>query len=154
MAGSFATTPFGMILHGTRSTQPYSVDREYMATLNYIAVGAGGLGWNATVGNGVVCLHMALDQWGHNAREHSSHWVAVEIAQALLGWEVTDSQIEGVAWLWVQCREKFGERFPLRFVNHSDLPAGVRDGKTDIEPRGYHSVIDRVTERLRKAGYR
>lgn len=124
-----------------------------MATLNYVNAGAGGLGWTATIGDGVVCMHMEITQWGHNSREHSSRWVAVELAQANLGGFITDRQIEGAAAVWKMARDHYGPAFPLRFVNHSDLPAGMRDGKTDVEPRGHHTVLDRVTHRLRMAGF-
>jgi hypothetical protein len=152
--GSFAKVPSGMILHGTRSGQPYAVDKEYMSTINYVTAGASGLGWNATVGDGVICWHMPVTQWAYNARESSDDYGAVEIAQSNIGVPITDRQIEGIAKVWVAFRNHYGPSFPMYFVNHSELPAGIRDGKTDVEPLGYHSVKDRVISRLKKAGYR
>lgn len=153
VAGTFADAPLGLILHGSRSGQPYSINREYAATVNYVASGAAGLGWNATVGDGVVALHMAVTEWGWNARGASSRWAAVELAQANLGDPISALQIEGAAAMWVKLRDHYGKAFPLRFVNHSDLLEGRQDGKTDVEMAGQHSVIDRVTARLKAAGY-
>lgn len=96
---------------------------------------------------------MDAGQWAYNAREHSDDYGAVEIAQAALGGAVTERQIEGIAKVWVMFRDHYGASFPLYFVNHSELPAGIRDGKTDVEPRGQHSVKDRVIARLKQAGY-
>ena len=151
--GTYEGTPEGIIIHGTRSGQGYSINREYTATLNYVAGGAAGLGWLCTIGDGVLAWHMNINEWGWNAREHSSKYIGVEVAQAKLGDTPSDAQIEGIAYVWTRCKSVW-PAMPLRFVNHSDLPAGIRDGKTDIEPRGKHATIDRVLSRLYRAGYR
>lgn len=148
VAGQFATTPQGVILHGTRSGQAWSVDQEYQATRRYVLAGADGLGWNLTVGDGIIAVHMSPREWGWNARQHSAAYLAVELAQARLGDGITDGQIDAVCWWWTTVARAIWPDLPATFVNHADLPAGVVDGKTDVEPRGQHSVRDRILARL------
>lgn len=143
----------GMIVHSTRSGQNYNTTQEYNATINYIKAGADGLGWTATVGDGIVAMHMKIGEWGWNVRGASDEWVAVELAQAKLDGPILDSQIEGVAAVWIKAREYYGTTFPLHFVNHSDLPEGIADGKTDVCRRGDTSVIDRIVKLLHQSGY-
>lgn len=148
VAGSFTGTPAGVILHGTRSGQPYSVEQEYQATLNYVRSGAGGLGWNITVGDGKVCEHVSARHWGWNARGASRIHLAVEFAQAHLGDPITDRQVDAFCWYLLNVWQPIWPNLPWAFPNHSDLPEGVADGKSDVEPRGEHSVRDRILARL------
>ena len=144
IAGQFTGTPSGVILHGTRSGQPYDIKHEYHATLNYVRSGAGGLGWNITVGQGKYCDHIAPESWGWNARGASSRYLAAEFAQAHLGDEISNEQISAFCWWFVNVARVAWPSLPKVFPNHSDLPEGVSDGKSDVEPRGQHSVRDRI----------
>ena len=148
IAGSFTIPPMGVILHGSRSGQPYTVEQEYMATVNHVRNGANGLGWNITVGNGVVCEHMTPRYWGWNARGASNRHLAVEFAQANLGDLITDAQIDAFCWYFTNVMKVAWPGMPRAFPYHSELPEGVADGKTDPEPRGEHSVRDRILARL------
>jgi len=138
-----------VILHATRSGQAWSLDQEYRSTINYVQAGASGLGWNVTIGNGVIAVHMSPREWGWNARQHSSHYLAVELAQGRLGDPITDIQVDCFCWWFLTVARKVWPGLPMEFPNHADLPAGVADGKTDVEPRGVHTVRDRILARLR-----
>lgn len=133
-AGTFATTPLGVILHGTRSGQPYTTDQEYDATIRFVAGGAGGLGWNATIGNNKIDKHINPGAWGWNAREHSSQYIAVELAQARRGDPITDSQVQTFARYFVETLRPWWPSLPVNFPEHYELPAGIRDGKSDCDP--------------------
>lgn len=148
VAGRYATTPVGVILHGTRSGQPYTTDQEYQATIRFVRSGAGGLGWSFTCGNGVIAVHMTPQQWGWNARSASSKHLACEFAQANLGDPITDAQIDAFCWWFLNVARAAWPNLPKAFPYHSELPQGIADGKTDVEPRGQHSVRDRILARL------
>jgi hypothetical protein len=128
VVGEFvAGKPLGWILHATRSGQPYSERQEFDGTVNYVKAGAAGLGWEATIGPGLVAIHNPPHEWAYNAREHSDDYRAVEIAQAHLGDPISDATLETLAWYI----RTYGGATPRVFVFHSGLPAGQRDGKTD-----------------------
>ncbi len=141
-------TPVGVILHGTRSGQDYSIEQEYRATLNYVRSGASGLGWTCTIGENAIALHMTPRYWGWNARSASQRHLAVEFAQAKLGDEITDKQVSNFCWWFLNVARETWPNLPMAFPNHSDLPEGVQDGKSDVEPRGEHSVRDRILAAL------
>lgn len=141
VAGSFIATPLGIILHSTRSTVArYSEREEWGATINYVRNGAGGLGWHATIGPGLCAIHMAPDQWGHNAREHSAAYIAIELAQSTVDKPISDAEVETAAWYIKEHVLPRWPALPMNLVLHSELPAGRRDGKTDAyahdDPRG------------------
>lgn len=146
-AGSMFRTPKGIILHGSRSTQNYNTEQEYQGTLRYVRNGAGGFGWHASVGDYKICYHMPFHRWGHNAREHSLEYIAVELAQANEGDPISDGEIIAAAAVYHDALATW-PALPMFFPYHSELPAGIRDGKTDVEPRGLHSVRDRVLAAL------
>lgn len=150
IAGHFHSPPRGIILHATRSGKAgRSEADEFGATLKFVASGAGGLGWHATVGPGLVALHLPAQRWGWNAREHSSEYLAIEFSQAQLGDPISDASIEAAAW-WIEhvARPAWPD-LPLNLVHHSELPAGIRDGKTDVAPRG-SAEAESIRERLRR----
>lgn len=146
--GRYASTPVGVILHGTRSGQPYTTDQEFAATIRYVQAGASGLGWSITCGNGVIAVHMTPQQWGWNARSASSKHLACEFAQANIGDPITDAQIDAFCWWFLNVARAAWPNLPKAFPNHSELPEGIADGKSDVEPRGEHAVRDRILARL------
>lgn len=151
VSGSFPQTPLGVILHGSRSGHPKSIDQEWRdTTFNWVPGGAmaAGLGWNITVGNNVLGVHMTPRQWGYNAREHSDEWLAAEFAQGQLGGHISDEQIEAFCWWFVNVARVEWPNLPAVFPNHSELAAGIRDGKTDVELRGQSTTRDRILARL------
>lgn len=122
--------PMGFILHATRSGQNYSERQEFDATVNYVKAGAGGLGWNCTVGPGIVADHVDVGHWAWNAREASPEYLAIEVAQAKLGQPISQATFDTLVW-WIHTQ---ANHVPRYFINHSDLTAGRRDGKSDLFP--------------------
>lgn len=133
-AGAFSGTPAGVILHGTRSGRDWTLYEEYSATLRFAESGAGGLGWNVTIGDGMRYEHINPGWWGWNAREHSSQYLAAEFAQAQRGDPITDGQVGEFADWFVKVARKRWPELPLVFPEHYELPAGQRDGKSDVDP--------------------
>lgn len=135
MAGTFASKPKGIILHGSRSGQQWSIGSEFDSCRNYAASGANGLGWNVTAGQDEYSVHMTARQWGWNARHHSDDYLAVEFAQARIVDPITDAQVRSfIHWyehevvpVWGRLDLSADAALPM----HSELPAGQADGKTD-----------------------
>lgn len=142
----FLSTPKGFILHGTRSTGNWGIDKEFDVTVNYVQGGAGGLGWNATVGNNEIAIHGPATHWGWNARKASSQYLALEIAQPTAAYDVTPEQINTIAW-YVRTQ---APHVPHYFPSHAELErwgeTGQIDGKSDVFPFG-----DPRMEQLRSA---
>lgn len=136
VAGLFAAPPLGCILHGSRSTLRRTVAEEYRGTVNYVRVGASGLGWNVTVGHDVLAVHMSPRSWGHNARGASRLWLAAEFAQPTVQDEITEGQIAAFAWWFATVARPAWPRLPLSFPMHAELPEGKSDGKSDVFPAG------------------
>lgn len=137
VAGTFAGTPQGIILHGSRSgVAGRSVQAEYDGTRRYAASGIE-LGWSATVGDDAVSLHMRPRAWGWNARGASSHYLAVELAQPTVHDPITEGQVRALCW-WIQ--QIVLPIWPTLDVTHlpthAELPEGQADGKTDCFPLG------------------
>lgn len=136
VAGDFGSVPAGFILHATRSGRPQSAVSEYNGTVGFVRGGAGGLGWNATIGPDRVTTHMSWREWGWNARRASGRYIALEIAQAVESIEVEDGQARAAAWCIQQAQEAWGGRIPLHLPTHAELErwgeTGARDGKSDV----------------------
>lgn len=143
-AGRFTALPLGIILHSTRSTHPQSESLEYQGTVAWVARGADGtLGWNVTIGPDRVAIHLDPGHWGWNAREHSREYLALEFAQARLGDPIGDRQVRAAAW-WIEHEVlRRWPGLPHALVEHRELPAGKRDGKSDV------GADQRIVERLK-----
>lgn len=134
--GTFATTPLGVILHGSRSGIPNRPTlTEYLGTCSFAVSNSAGLGWTATVGDDRIALHYPYTRWGWSAREASSQYLAVELAQATVGQPISDGQVRAFCWFFEQAR-KVWPRLPKVFPTHAELPSGKRDGKSDVFPLG------------------
>ena len=155
VAGTFVHKPLGIILHGSRSGQQWSIGSEFDSCRNFAAGGANGLGWNATVGEDEYSIHMTARQWGWNARSPASQTLlAVELAQAQLVDPITDAQVRAfVHWYEHEVVPVWG---PLDLSSdgalptHAELPAGIADGKTDCFPRNDPRADD-LRARIRAA---
>lgn len=94
---------------------------------------------------------MGAGEWGYNAREHSDDYLAVEFAQPTADYTITDGQIAAFIWWyktvavvrWPHLKTLTPEMLPL----HSELAAGIRDGKSDAYPRG-DSRADQLRQRI------
>lgn len=78
---------------------------------------------------------MEPTEWGWNAYEHSKKYIAVEFAQARLGNEITDAQIEAFCWYALEVVRPAWPDIVLFLINHSDLQAE----KSDPFPQGAQS---------------
>ena len=132
-----------MILHSSRSGLPSSPAEEFALTVAFARAGANGLGWNATVGQRQVALHIPPTHWGYNARGHSQRYLAVEFSQSRQADIIADSQIEAFVWWFQSVAREQWPSLPPFFICHSELEAGVEDGKTDPFPVGAEADIFR-----------
>lgn len=149
IAGTFDTTPRGVILHGSRSGAPNSIHQEYVGTAHYAVGEPDGLGWNATVGSDEIALHIGYMGWGWNARAASRLYLAVEFAQAHVEGPIDDGQVRAFCWFFASARKTW-PRLSASFPTHAELDGtpeygGYHDGKTDVFPRN-----DPRTTELRK----
>lgn len=155
-AGRFASMPKGIILHGSRSGRAGNPKAaEYRGTASWEVNNPGGLGWHATVGEGVVAVHLEPTEWGWNARAASDEYLAVEIAQATVDEPVTDAQVDALAdWITTRVLPVW-PGLPMRFPSHAEVEksgeTGAIDGKTDVFPAGdprMDELRSRLVERL------
>lgn len=140
VAGAFTATPAGVILHGSRSGMRQATAAEFRGTVSYIEGGAldaegDNLGWNATVGEDIVALHIGPKHWGWNARGHSSVYEAVEFAQPTVDDAISDGQVRTFVWWFLHVARAAWPDLPAVFPLHSELAAGIKDGKSDAFPR-------------------
>ena len=123
---------------------------EFRLTVAFVKNGAEGLGWNATIGTRMISMHISPEYWGWNARAHSRDYLAVEFAQSLPGDLITDDQIKVFCWWFKYAARVAWPSLPLHFPCHSELRAGLGDGKTDPYPVGPEADAfrDRILGRL------
>lgn len=147
--GVFSTQPKGILVHSTRSTnQTNNQLQEFYGTLNYVRGGADGLGWNATCGPNILAIHMQANQWAWNAREDSLNYIAIEHAQANLNDPIDDNTLKASAYYIKHYVLPMWPKMPLSIIHHSELPAGIRDGKTDVYSRTDTLNIKKFNNRL------
>lgn len=133
VAGKFASAPTSVILHGSRSGSGNNTEQEYQGTSNYAMNEPGGLGWNATIGDGKYCMHMNMDQWGWNARGASQKYLGVEFAQATADLPISDAQVEAFCAFFAEAKKTW-PNLGTDFPTHAELPEGIADGKSDVFP--------------------
>lgn len=153
--GVISATPKGFLMHGSRSGKAGNpIDAEYRGTAGYEQSNrqreADGtpwkLGWQATIGNRKVALHMTPREWGHHAGGASRHYIGVEFAQGTEGDAITDDQVAAfvdyartrVLTVWPD--------MPMTFKSHAEAEAsgetGVTYGKTDVFRLGSKHMDD------------
>ena len=127
--------PDGFLLHGSRSGVPQTSMQEFWATVHWAQSGANGLGWHATIGPGVVAVHMRPSQYGWNAGDPASYrYIAAEFCQPNYGDPIEDEQIEAYCWWVLNEVLPVWPDIPRVFVHHAQLEQGNRAGKTDVYP--------------------
>lgn len=152
VAGTFATQPKGVILHGSRSGKEWSLWEEFLSTARWAANASNPYGWNATIGEDVYSVHIPATHYGVNAGTlESSQYLAVEFAQATVHQAITDKQVAAfVDWY----REAVLPHWPglklgsdASLPAHAELPQGIAAGKSDVFPRQdgrLHQLRDRI----------
>ena len=149
--GVFHQTPRGVILHGSRSTRrENTTHQEFEGTANFALNTV--LGWNVTVGDDEIAIHLPPDEWGHHAFDASEHYLSVELAQPDLGFPISDAQVRAFCW-WVR---KFVQprwpAFPMHFPTHSEVEhngeTGQFSGKTDVYPWQNVAEADALRQRI------
>ncbi len=150
-AGGFAVTPNGVILHATRSGGGNDTLQEFRSTLNYVRSGADGLGWNATIGDDMISIHLPANKWAWNARAASSKYLAVEFAQAVEARGISDGQVRAFAWWWRNHARAQWPGLPLTLKTHAEVEhsgeTGAHDGKSDAFSYGSPKA-DELRERI------
>lgn len=136
-AGFFQQMPKGVILHGSRSTRrENSTHQEFMGTAHFALNTV--LGWNVTVGDDEIAIHLAADEWGHHARQASDNYLSVELAQPDLGFPISDGQVRAFCWWMRKFVVPRWPNLPMHFPTHSEVEkngeTGHNDGKTDVCP--------------------
>jgi len=140
VAGRFERSPLGVVLHGSRSGLERPTHDEYASTARYAVGEPNGYGWNVTVGDDELAVHMTAAQWGWHARGCSSFYLSAEFAQGTLDDAISDGQVRAFCyWLRAIVRPVW-PRLPLVLPTHSELDGtetyGRLDGKTDVFERG------------------
>ena len=128
-----------------------------MDTANYAVNEPNGYGWNATIGDDEIAVHMAHSRWGWNARGASSRFLAVEFAQAVEAKPISDAQVRAFVW-FLNDALRVWPNMPLYFPTHAELDGsaiygGTYDGKTDVFSKGSARATDlrnRITARIRE----
>ena len=136
-SGQFAVVPKGVILHGSRSALAGNpTHAEFEGTARYQGTNAGGLGWNATIGDDEIAIHLDPGEWGWNARAASRHYLAVEFAQPRESDLIGDGQVRAFCW-WLRAHvfRRWPDQ-PRQFPTHAEVEqsgeTGQLDGKTDV----------------------
>ena len=138
-AGRFGGAPKGVILHGSRSADDSkSTHDEFVGTAAWNGGNPDGLGWNATVGDDEIAIHLEPSEWGWNARAASSSYLAVEFAQPTQSQAISDGQVRAFCW-WLRAHVlKHWPEMARHFPTHAEVEAWGetrhQDGKTDVFP--------------------
>lgn len=136
-----------------------ATDAEFRATATFATTDPARLGWNATIGDDIVAIHMSSRQWGWNARNCSTHYIGYEFAQATEADPISDAQVRAFCWLVQQDRAVW-PAMPLVLKTHAEVDGTPEygpflDGKTDVFHRGSPSADDlkaRIVARLAELG--
>jgi hypothetical protein len=150
--------PKGVVLHGSRSGVNQSTKREFDGTRRWATVEPDGLGWNVTVGDDEISIHMPVEDWGWHARACSSRYLSCEFAQGIESLDISDAQVRTFCW-WMR-RHVFNKWPALEVVyimpTHAEVEhwgeTGKIDGKTDVFSFGSsrtEELRNRIKARLR-----
>lgn len=137
-AGTWASKPAGILLHGSRGGNP-NRQAEFLGTAHWCHNNSDGLSWHVTVGDGAYIQHLTMQEWGWHAREASKIYIGVEFAQPTVNDAITDAQV-GAFSKWykdvvaISWPHLVGPKLVL--PAHSETVPGVKDGKSDPFPKG------------------
>lgn len=151
-AGTFTSMPRGVILHGSRSGRASNpIDAEYRGTANYEVNNSYGYGWHATIGEGVVAVHLDARHWGWSAFQASRVYLAVEFAQPVKEVGITDGQVQAFVDWYRTYALPIWPNLPLHFPTHAEVEhsgeTGEVSGKDDVFPYG-DARVDELRSRI------
>lgn len=152
--GSLPNTPRGVLQHGSRSGQPLTYAQEFAGTDRWAQNPDNVLGWNATIGEGIISLHLPIRTFGWNAFGASAVYVAVEYAQPTEAYPITDLMVRTHNWFFATMVRPAYPHIPLHFPSHAEVEhsgeiAHTPSGKTDAFSYGSPRMDD-LRQRIRK----
>ena len=141
VAGLFNEPPKGVVLHGSRSgIAGRATKDEFDSVRNYAMTNPAGLGWNVSVGDDAIAVHMQATEWGWHARAASNDYLSCEFAQATADISISDAQVRAFVYWLKNYVYKSWPNFNPYFPTHAEVEAsgetGVADGKSDVFPSG------------------
>lgn len=150
-AGSFAATPRGIVLHGSRSGNASNSQlAEYRGTANWEVNNPNGLGWNVTIADYRVAEHIDVRHWGWHAKSASQFYLSVEFAQPTVNHAITDAQVDALAdWIKTRVTPVWGN-LGWHYPTHAEVQASGEagdSGNTDVYPLG-DPRLDALRNRL------
>jgi hypothetical protein len=145
--GSLPPTPRGVIQHGSRSGRPLTYQQEFESTDRWAMNPDNVLGWHATIGEGIISLHLPIKNFGWNAFAASAVYVAVEYAQPTEAYPITDLMVRTHNWFFATLVRPAFPRIPLHFPSHSEVEHSgeilhTPSGKTDAFSYGSPQMDD------------
>jgi hypothetical protein len=137
--GAWPARPSDFLIHGTRGGQA-DRQKEFQSTCNWVMNPAnGGLGWHVTIGDDTYEPHLPITEWGYHAREASRLYIGIEFVQPTAADAITEGQIAAFGrWYWSMVVPAYSHLTAqtTTLPMHSETAAGIRDGKSDVFPRG------------------
>ncbi len=129
----------GFVLHATRGGLS-SQQAEYSSCVNWFLNPVSQASSTIVIGpSGEITEMVPLELVCWTTGEHNAAYAAVEMAQGHLGEPLTDAARNSLIWY---LRERFFKKYPQLVPSaatlpfHSELPQGIRVGKSDLFARG------------------
>lgn len=130
---------------------------EFDGTDRWAANSGNVLGWHATIGPGIISIHLGAREFGWNAFAASGVYVAVEYSQPLEDYDITDEMVRTHNWYFATILRPALPHLPLHFPSHSEVEHSgeiqhVPSGKTDAFSYGstkMENLRERVYNNLR-----
>lgn len=137
--GGWRATTRGFVLHATRGGLS-SQAAEYQSCVNWFLNPASQASSTIVIGpDGEITEMVPLERVCWTTGEHNAEYAAVEMAQGRLGEPITEKARASLAW-WLH--NVFFKKYPnlkpspTTLPFHSELPQGIRVGKTDLFAKG------------------
>lgn len=140
----------GVVIHSTRGGVDDSGD--YARTIGWFSSAQSGVSAHRVIGRlpGEHCQMVADDNIAYHAGEHNAEWVGIEFCQEMSTTPFSSWQVETGARVVAAWFKRWGiEASSETICAHSEMPQGIRQGKTDpgpLFPMG--AFVDRVQELL------
>lgn len=132
----------GVIIHSTRGGAS-SLEREWLGTLNWFQNPASQVSAHDVIAaDGTLAFVVDDELTAWHAGEHNDTWLGIELVQPRIGDPFTDAQFRTLGERLRYLSAKFGFALDIEHLPfHSQMPQGVRSGKSDAVPRNDHAAI-------------